>query len=581
MAVETGRLFATHYIRKSVDLNSIWDFSTVDEKGARLDTMKMVVPSCWEIHPKLASYRGQAVYSKRIRCGGNVRFVFKGISHTSNIYFDGKHIGYHYNAYTPFDVLLTNVDYGEHLLEVHVDNSFHAASALHVENNDYYSYGGITRPVLMEQLEDIYIRQIHFTPTKREADTWCAELETVLVNLSDNYRTVRLGVQIGESYTTYLDKIVLQPNSKYHLMTKHSIAHVQEWSPENPNLYYLRVVVYDENDNPIDDLIDRIGFRIVSVEGDKILLNGQRLLLKGFNRHEDYAEFGCSLPLQAMYRDIEILKDLGANCIRTSHYPNDERFLDLCDEYGILVWEESHARGLSEAQMRHENFEEQSEACIREMIEAHFNHPCIFTWGILNECASDTDYGRSCYEKQVALIRELDNSRPVTSASCHFGTDKCLDLFDIVSFNIYPGWYFDESPEEHLHRLQEWIATTPGRGKPLIISEIGADAIYGFRSVNKSKWTEEFQEEILGEQLNAVLKNDACSGVFVWQFADCRVDNGSFYARPKCQNNKGVVDVYRRPKLSYKRVKEIFERCEVWKSESVGGGSWGKPVESA
>ena len=156
-------------------------------------------------------------------------------------------------------------------------------------------------------------------------------------------------------------------------------------------------------------------------------------------------------------------------------------------------------------------------------------------------------------------MRTLDKSRPLTSASCHFGSDKCLDLLDIVSFNIYPGWYFDESVDEHLKRLQEWIATTDGKDKPLIISEIGAGAVYGFRSTNKAKWTEDFQEEILTEQVTTVLENKDCSGVFIWQFSDCRVDNSSFYARPKSQNNKGIVDTYRRQKLAYRKVKEIFK----------------------
>ena len=549
------RLFKTHITRKNLEIDPLWDFCTIDTNGTKGELIKMIVPACWESQPNLASYRGKALYSKKIILGGNVRVVFKGVSHTANIYLDGKFIKYHYNAYTEFDVILKNIAYGEHLLEVQVDNSFHQESALHVEN-DYYSYGGITRPVLIEQLGDTYIKQLHFTPSKGE-NLWKAQIKTTIVNLSEEVKTMKLHILVGDESALPSEELILAPNSESVIEKSYEILSAEEYSIENPRLYYLKAII-KEKGQPVDDFIDRVGFREIKIQDKDILLNGKKLHLKGFNRHEDYAEFGCAIPLQAMYRDIEILKDLGSNCVRTCHYPNDERFLDLCDEYGIVVWEEAHARGLSEEQMKHKNFEKQSSHCISEMIENHYNHPCIFTWGILNECASHTDYGVGCYEKQYALMRELDKSRPLTSASCHFGNDKCLGLLDIVSFNIYPGWYFDEPAKEHLKRLQEWIATTDGNNKPLIISEIGAGAVYGFRSTNKAKWTEDFQEEILEEQVTAVLENKACSGVFIWQFADCRVDNGSFYARPKSQNNKGVVDTYRRQKLAYRKVKEIF-----------------------
>ena len=550
------RLFHTHKIRKTFEPNPIWDFCTIDSKNEQGVPMKMVVPACWESNPSLSSYRGRAKYQQHITFGGNTRLVFKGISHSANIYCDSKHKKYHYNAYTEFDVVMTDVPHGDHVIEAIVDNSYHEGSALHVAN-DYFSYGGITRPVVVEQLGDIYIKNVHFTPFKdKESDIWNATIRVTLVNLSNKEKAIFLNTLIEDNLCEFGD-ITLSPLEEKSLEKCFTFTNISPYDMKHPNLYLLETVLY-ENNLPIDDFIDRVGFREIRIEGQDILFNGTPLHLKGFNRHEDYAEYGCSLPLTAMYRDIEILKDLGSNCVRTSHYPNDERFLDLCDENGILVWEEAHARGLNEEQMKHKDFDQQSQDCIYEMIEHHYNHPSIYVWGILNECASNTDYGRACYEKQYSQMRLLDSSRPLTSASCQFGSDKCLDLLDIVSFNIYPGWYFDEPTANNLKRLKEWIATTKGSGKPLIISEIGAGAIYGFRSANHAKWTEERQTEILEEQITAILADCECSGVIIWQFADCRVDNANFYARPKSQNNKGVVDEYRRQKLSYQEVKKIF-----------------------
>lgn len=224
------------------------------------------------------------------------------------------------------------------------------------------------------------------------------------------------------------------------------------------------------------------------------------------------------------------------------------------------MWEENHARGLSLENMQNPNFEPQAEQCIREMIPLHYNHPCIYIWGILNECASETEYGRECYNKQYDLIKELDTSRPRSSASCKFKSDICLDLPEVVSYNIYPKWYHDTPVKEYLNDLYQWVQQeTGGAGKPFLITEIGAGGIYGYRNPYDSKWTEEYQADTLKEQVSACLKYPDCSGVYIWQFCDVRISEEWWYGRPRTMNNKGVVDEYRRQKLSYKVVKEIYE----------------------
>ena len=218
------------------------------------------------------------------------------------------------------------------------------------------------------------------------------------------------------------------------------------------------------------------------------------------------------------------------------------------------------ARGLSEEQMRNPHFAAQAEEVIREMIAAHYNHPSVYIWGILNECASDTPFGRACYEKQFALIRSLDGSRPCSFASCKFKSDLCFGLPDVVSYNIYPLWYHDTPPAEYLADLYGWVQTTEGRGKPFLVTEIGAGGIYGFRAPYMPKWSEEYQAKALREQLGAVLSFPQCSGVYIRQFCDIRVSDEWWGRRPRTMNNKGVFDEYRRPKLCRSAVEEIFSR---------------------
>ena len=549
------RLFEQHNIRKIKELDGMWDFYPEGENTL----YKMPVPGCWEQHPNFYTYRGKGTYSKTIYVDdpGTLRLEFKGVSHTADVYFDGEHIAHHYNAFTPFSTIVKRAEKGEHEIKVLVDNSFGEHSALHMPN-DYYTYGGITRPVSMAQIAEIYIKNIRFT-TYMKDDIWNGLLEIVIHNTSTQTVKVKLKSTL-DKYEMIFGSLEIQGESEVKFSLEQQFPDITSWSHETPKLYTINSVLYLD-DKPVDDLIERIGFRTVKIDGSKIQVNGKNVFLKGFNRHEDYAVVGCAIPLQLMVQDMDIMQDMGVNALRTCHYPNDERFLDLCDERGILVWEENHARGLGLKEMKNPNFDKQCEDCISEMIENHYNHPSIIIWGILNECASETPEGRAKYKTQYDQIKSMDTTRPTTSATCRHFTDICLDLPDIVSINMYSGWYKDEPIKERNKDEIEWINNSGGDGKPIIISEFGAAAIYGYRNRSRCKWSEERQADIIEESLNVYMNDENITGVFIWQFADCRVTEEGpwFETRARCHNNKGVVDEYRRPKIAYDIIKEKFK----------------------
>lgn len=558
------RTFDTHKVRKQRELTGrLWQFTPCQGEYAGRQ-YQVATPSCFESYPDFGGYRGEGIYKTTFQGGGNLRFEFKGVSHTATVWLDGREIAKHYNAYTIFDVVLTNIPDGEHTLEIKADNRFSEESALHIPN-DYMSYGGITRPVVLEQIADVYLKQVHVTPFFLNG-VWSAEVEAVVANVSDAVQNCKVRADIARENvqetvqgTVQWEEVELAPGEQRTLARTLTFPDVEEWSMESPSLYYVNAVV-EQNCVPTDDLIDRFGFRQVGMEGKRILINGKAVRIKGFCRHEDHPQFGCALPFSAMAADLALIRHLGANSVRTSHYPNDEIFLDLCDEQGILVWEENHARGLSFENMQNPNFEPQAEQVIREMIPAHYNHPSIYIWGILNECASETEYGKECYAKQLSLIKELDQSRLHSFASCKFKTDICLGLPDVVSYNIYPQWYHDTPAQEYLDDLYRWVQEeTEGKGKPFLITEIGAGGIYGYRNPYHSKWTEEYQADTLEKQVKAVLGYEDCCGVYIWQFCDIRISEEWFGTRPRTMNNKGIVDEYRRRKLSYDVVKGIFE----------------------
>lgn len=550
------RLFPTHCIRKSDPAPALWTLTTLDAGG--LDApVKVLVPSAWEMIPALHNYRGRAVYECKAMCGGNVRFCFGGGSFRARVLLDGVELASHYGAYTAFDAVARQVPYGAHTLRVEVDNRFGEDSALHF-GNDYYSYGGITRPVTFEQLSDVYVRQLHVTPIRTRVG-WEARVEAIVANLSDSAMTCEVRLTIGEEAPVSVP-VTIAPGAETVVAQTVACGTVQPWNVDAPVLYDAAAEIFSDGE-PVDDLRERFGFRTVEVVGKDILFNGEKLVIKGFNRHEEYGAFGCAVPVESMAHDIHLMKDMGANAVRTCHYPNDPRFLDLCDEMGLLVWEESHARGIEEAGMRNPSFMLQNHLCTREMVMQHYNHPSIFIWGCLNECADDTEYGAECYRLTYRLLDMLDESRPMTAALLDRPGGKVYGDSDVVSINIYPRWYYESPVSDSIDKKRREIIAGGGGDKPLIISEIGAGAVYGYHDpIGEAKWSEERQCSILREQIEAVLTHPDCTGIFIWQFADVRVDDSWAMKRPRTHNNKGVVNEDRQPKMAYKLVQELFRR---------------------
>lgn len=562
------RRFKQHKIRKTLSLDGSWDFITQEDLKGKTGlpkkySRKIEVPGCWEQIPGLENYRGKAWLRTRFKSPGTkaLRIVFGGVSHTGTVYVDKKISGTHYDAFTPWDVVVRGVKKGVHELVVEVDNSFGPHSALHREN-DYYTYGGITRPVEAQWIPDLFIENIQATPAKSRG--WNLEVKIRIRNLSDTSLAGKAIVSLGNRQME-LSQVSLKPKSSHQITQILSGLKVAPWTPENPKLYDLRVIL-EKDGEAIDDLSDRVGFREFKVKGRKLMLNGRSIRLRGFNRHEDHPVYGNALPIQAMNKDLNIMQDLGSNFVRTSHYPNDMRFLDMCDERGIMVWEESHCRTVP---FDEPNFDEQITQSTKEMVEWHANHPSIVMWGCLNECESNSSSGKRTHKKVLNLIREMDPSRPVTFASNKNETDLCLDLVDIVSWNKYDGWYSGgpNSIGPPIEELLRWLHSkkSGGADKPVILSEFGAGALRGYNPAHKPKWSESYQADVLDKSLEHYLNHPDIAGAAIWQFCDVRVTRRWWLQRPRTMNNKGVVDEFRKPKLSYKTVKKrFFEAKKRW-----------------
>ena len=371
------RTFAEHTVRPTQSLDGLWSFLPECDKVPRgkLPTAfsrRIEVPSAWETIPDLRGYRGIGWFQRPIACSGqkHLRLRFGGVSHTATVWLDGKEIGQHYDAFTPWDLVVPAPKAGTHALTLKVDNRFTEESSLHIPN-DYYTYGGITRPVELQEVPDLFVEKLFLTPL-RAGKGWDLDVRVRLRNLGETALGGALRAKVagteGES-----ELAPVPGGSRKEIHFRMSGLDVREWNDLDPALYPFHIELWQDG-AVVDDLIDRVGFRTVEVRGTEFLYNGKPLRLRGFNRHEDHPMYGCAIPPAGMAHDLALIEDLNANFIRTCHYPNDMRFLDMCDERGFYVWEESHSR---QTPFDNPNFMRQISDSNVEMVENHYNHPCI------------------------------------------------------------------------------------------------------------------------------------------------------------------------------------------------------------
>ncbi len=558
------RRFRDHVQRPVVDLCGLWDFAflgavdpTEVDPGAICFDDAMPVPGCFDATPKYAARRGVAAYRTSIPLvllqpaldNERLRLEVDGAHHHSLMYLEGRRVGMHAGGFTRFhhDIDLQDLataPRGELELVILVDNAFSARSPLHLEHFDWYHYGGLSRGVRLQRLGRTHIERVR----ARTLDLEGPRLEIAIdYETCDMGSSAPLSIRWGER--VLVEEAALLEGGRGTLIRSVEVGGAALWSPASPNLHLLDVQLAG------DDMRQRIGVRRVEVKDKQLQINGEPLQVRGVNRHEAHLHFGHAVPASVQLSDLQWLKRMGANFVRGSHYPQDSGFLDLCDELGICVWNESIGWQHRPEQLTDTAFVEAQSQHIEEMMCMSENHASVVCWGLLNESASDHASCRPTYERLIRQIRARDPSRPVTYATHHPEQDLCLDLVDIVSVNTYPGWYF-----ETVENIPAWLERLLGQLRlrapdaPLLVSEIGAGAIPGFRDANGQHWTEDYQARVIDGALGHLLSPASdCIGVLIWHFADCRIGQNARAAmgRPRGYNNKGLLDEFRRPKLAF------------------------------
>ena len=549
----------------ALSLNGSWEFRF--EEGKSIEqvgdpsfsaTEMIAVPSCYDALPKYLCQRGTGLYRRAFSLEHpveNAWIVVDGMGLRGDFRMDGRPLGIYPYPYARLEIPTGPLAAGRHVLFAALDNRFDwETMKLARTDYDFFLYGGFYHGVSLEfDNRKLFVRT-------RDYRTGTIEIEAVNFKERDFDATLLFDGKNEVKTSFKADRAVVR------------VPDFKLWSPEHPNLHTVELTANGKQ------LTTRFGIRTVEARERKLWLNGEELYLKGANRHEAHPTFGAATPESLMVLDIQNLKALGGNFFRGAHYQQAQRFLDLCDENGVLVWEESLGWGNRTNEFVDAEFCRQQVEQTREMVRASFNHPSVVFVGFLNEFKSQTQEGRALAERIVKAVRALDSGRLVTWANNRRDADDiCQDLMDVISINTYPGWIGEwtspggrEALARNVKEGETGIDTVvarhraKGRTQPIIVSEMGTCGVYGQHDSACAQWTEEFQAAYVGSVLDAVFANPEVCGISIWQFTDAKSFHFSHLAgsilrcKPFAENLAGLYDGYRRPKAVVEVVREKF-----------------------
>ena len=355
--------------------------------------------------------------AQTLKAHGSVRVRFNGFATAIYIWVDGTFVGYCEDGYTAseFDITeaLDNHKEKHDIVVVCYEHS----SASWLEGQDSWRFHGLFRSVTLVALPAAHVENL-----ETDADYDAATGEGIL--------TVAVHIE-GALEATMITAELSAPDGQ--VVWRHDglasaecldldarLANVHPWSAESPSLYTLTLTLADEQ-GTVEQVNQRVGFRRFEIADSVFLLNGKRLIFRGVNRHEFDARTGRTMTLDTMITDVKLCKQLNINAIRTSHYPNDTRFLDLCDEYGLYVIDETNlethgswctpgdiptpATTIPGSKMEWEG------ACVdrlESMVRQDFNHPSVLIWSLGNE-----SFGGEVFRSMYRRAHELNPARPV------------------------------------------------------------------------------------------------------------------------------------------------------------------------
>lgn len=483
------------------------------------------VPSCWTcLRPEWTHFEGAAWYTRFFAwepTPGAERLVLRigAANYEARVFLNGTFLASHRGGSTPFFVELTqHLRPGENRLQVQVDNR-RRSDRVPMHHFDWFNDGGLYREVELVPLPEVFIRDcgIALVPDGTYSRISIDLTLSDPVDAQARVTIAALGIESTMMVVAGRGRLTVPATPRL-------------WSPANPVLYDVKVSCAG------DALADRVGFREVRRQGREILLNGLPLWLRGVCVHEDDVELGRGSSEEDVRRRFHHARELGCNVLRLAHYPHHERVARIADEVGLMLWAEIPVYWAID--FANPDTYADAENQLLELIRRDCNRASVILWGVGNENA-DTDARYAFMSGLAAAARRADPTRLI-AAACLINReafrieDRLAAHLDVIGVNEYFGWY-----EPDFAGLERLIANSdPDR--PVVISEVGADALAGHRGGERELFTEDCQAAIFRDQIAIVREVDWVRGFFPWLLYDFRSPRRQTRFQ-KGWNRKGLI----------------------------------------
>ncbi|TLM87403.1 glycoside hydrolase family 2 TIM barrel-domain containing protein [Hymenobacter jeollabukensis] len=551
-------------------------------------------------------YRGTGWYRKTLPLPADwaqrrLYLHFEGANQETAVYVNGRLVGRHAGGYTAFRVPLnaalaaSGAPAGTAELLVKVDNRHNPS--IPPLSADFTFYGGLYRDVYLLAAQPVHFdldnyasAGVFVTTPQVSAAAATVQLRGAVQNDAATARTVQVRSRLldaaGQLVAEHVTRLKLPAGQKTAFeQTFKPLRQPRLWSPATPYLYRAVSEVLDERGQALDEVTNPVGlrwFRFDAAQG--FFLNGQPLKLIGTNRHQDQPGLGNALPDALHERDVRLVKQLGGNFLRVSHYPQDPTVLQACDRLGILA---SVEIPVVNAITESEAFYQRCDSMQTEMIRQGHNHPSVVLWAYMNEVLlqlppglkKDNDSGRAYLQNVARLAQRLDDltrredPARATMLVCHGAYELYRDagllrIPTVLGWNLYQGWYspkledFPAFLERHRRELPD---------KPLMVTEYGADADIRLHSPQPRRFdkTSEYATAYHQYYLREMLARPFVAGSAVWNLAEFNSEKRQ-EAVPHV-NNKGLMTGERQPKDAY-----LFYQARLLASPflAIGARGW-------
>ncbi len=505
------------------------------------------------------------------------KLYFEGVNISSEVYVNGAKAGAHVGGYVGFTLDIS--DYikpgASNEILVRADNAINP-NIIPSQKSDFTIFGGITRDVWLQVLPPVFVERVHIKTPVVNLERAATELSIQLKNAWPQAQPVTLEFVIeapdGKIVARKSIEQTAAAGSSNYSFKMPEIRAPKLWSPETPHLYTLKIKA--KSGRYEDDVAERFGYRWFEFEENgPFYLNGKRLFLRGTHRHEDYAGYGMAMPDSLHRRDMQMIKELGANFVRLAHYPQDPEVYRACDELGLLVWDElPWCRG----GMGGKEWKENTKRLLTEQIHQNFNHPSIILWSVGNEMYWLPDFPDGDHPESLKqfvgelndLAHQLDRGRLTTMRKFYDGAD----ITDVFSPSIWAGWYAGV-----YKNYGQALADARKKYKRFLHAEYGGDSHVGRHTENpitgegvvtdngwaeqpnklnvkqvssEGDWSESYIVDLFDWHLTVSERLNWFAGSAQWAFKDfatpLRPENPIPYV-----NQKGLVDRAGNPKDAY------------------------------